>query len=457
MKKLTIIVAAVIVLGCLGLAGASYYTGLQVEKRLPEVLRTAGDRQGIVYTIKEQHRGIFESRYVISFAVPMPAKPGAAAGPLALDMNLRVVHGPIPLGSGSLSPCRAVADATFAVAPDADPSVHEFFTKIPELLQSTLRIRGNFDDTGTLTFVIPPFSRDLDLPQPQQAEPLHVDWKGLTLAMNFAENAPNTGTVEAPGLALKRAKDSLAFEDFSETFSFLWIEGMPHLATVKANAQLKSLDADYPSMNTKFSVTGMTMSESLAPRGPVLDYVVDMKGTRHAANSPDIPASLHIALNSLDAAALNDALGMLQKFNATPQQEPAPEDLVRMGNALLARAPSLDVNITAMEGTPTGPVSLKAEVKTDEMKSLPVNELQALTQLRASGSLNASEKSLLDLLCLVQRADTPALTEEQCQTQTTQQIDQLVTQGQLVRGDGKLTAKAVWDGQHLLLNGNPLQ
>jgi len=454
MKKLAILVAAVIVLGFLALAGAAYYTGGQIEERLPEVLRTAGDRQGVVFTIKEHQRGIFESRYVVAFSVPMPARPGVAPGPLALDMNVRMFHGPIPLGSGSLTPCNAVADAVFALAPDADPKVQEFFAKVPELLKSTLRVRVNFNDTGALTFAIPPFSRDF--PEPQR-EPLHVDWKGLTLAMSFAGNGPNAGTVEAPGLVFKNAKDSIILEGFSEAFNFSWIEGMSHLATVNANAQLKSLDADIVSANTKFSVTGVTMAESLTPRGPVMDYVIDLKGTRHAPGAPDIPAGLHIALNSLDAAALNDALGMLQKSNAGPGQQPSPAEIVRMVTGLLSRAPSLDVNITAMEGTPAGPVSLKAEVKTDEMKSIPANEIQALTQLRAKAWLNASEKSLLDLSCLVQRAKTPALADDACQAQTTQQIDQFVTQKYLVRGDGKLTAEAVWDGQRLLVNGNPLQ
>jgi len=458
-KKVAIVAATLIVVIFLCWVGASYYTGGVIARRLPEELRKVEEITGWSYAIKEEDRGIFRSRYVIAMSLPLPADPDAGASPgvISLDMTWHIPHGPLAFKDGSLTLCQALADVTFAIAPDAAPDVSAAAAQIPELLQSSLHAQANFDDTGSLTFTVPPFFRSF---VQKNGTPLNVDWKGLTLTVNFAKDNSFTGTLDAPALVLRDPKDDnhrVALSGLSETFSAKVVPGRPHLSTGDVHGVLKSLDVNAPAAHTAFSISDITLNGRLAPRGVVLDYTIDVKGTRHAPDSPDIPANLNIALNSLDPDALNELLGMLQKAGVA-KQDPSHEEIVRVASGLLSRSPSITLLASAMEGTPSGPVTLKAQVDTDRMKTLPPSWDRALTQLRVNASLDASETSLLDLMRLLRSENAPGTPAcEQCREEDAQSIDDLVTRGHLIRADGKLAAEVVWDGQTLLINGKPLQ
>jgi len=452
-KKILVVVVVVALVLSGFLIGASFYIGGKIAEQLPDELRKA-QALGIPLTVKEAHRGVFTSRYVIATTIPF-AKSGTR-GPLLVpvEMTSNIIHGPIPFMGGSLVPHMFVGDATFALAADADPAVREAFEKLPELSKSVIHVQGDFDNTGDVTITVPAFSKDL--PQ-KNGTTLHVDWKGFTARAKRGTDTVVTGTFEAPGITLATGPDAVALSGFSGTFATKPIEGLPLLSTGDVHYALKLFDVKMPSEGTAFSVSDITADGHLAARGSLVDYDLVLKGTRHAPGSQDIPASLGITLRSLDAKTLNDLLDLMQKARFHPDQEPSEEEIMRMAAGLLPHSPSVALNISAMEGTPDGPVTLKAEAKTDHMDTLPLSWELARTQLRANASLDASEKSLRMLACLITRALAPGMTDAQCQAVLTQRINELTAQGHLIHTDGKLTSEAVWNGQALLINGKPLQ
>ena len=454
MKKI-LIVAVVVALVLGAAAGSSFYIGAKIARQLPDELRKAEGRiGGIPLTLKEAHQGVFESRYVIAATIPVVG-PGVKTPVLVpVEVTSRVVHGPIPLGAGSFMPRMFVSDSTFALAATADPAMRDEFAKIPELAQSVIHVRGNLGGAADVSITVPPFSRDLPR---EDGATFHVDWKGLFANANIRQDATVTGTFEVPGLEMRTGQDAVVLSGLSGTFASKALEGMSLLSTGDARYALKLLDVNAPSTDTAFSLLDVTVDGHLTARGPVVDYNLVLKGVRRAPGVQDIPATLAITLRSLHAKALDDLLTLLQKARFYPEERPSPTEFIRIAAGLLSGSPGLELNVQAMEGTPAGPISFKAQVNTDQMKTLPFSLASAWAQLRANASLDASEKSFLLLSCLIARAKTPELTDEQCQAQTAQAVDGLVAAGRLIRAGGKLASEAVWDGQSLLINGKLFQ
>lgn len=452
MKKILIAVAALGVF----LTASAYFIGSTVEGRLKENFdNLATSSPNLSCTLKQKHRGIFESSYTYTVDFTGPVAQGSDATPvrISMDATYRVAHGPIPFAAMSFAPCLALADTTFTINPETDADIREVFEKLPELLQTTLHTRYGFD-MGTSTDInMPPVAKSLAFADKPS---LKLSWQGLSATVNVnSELSAYNMTFSAPGLAIQDPAASVSFSGMSggaegkRIQGFVWSGNFHHL--------LQTLDVKPAAPGKPFAAHDLKLNLSLTPNGPVLDYALAVSGTGKLPGGSTIPASLGMTFHSLDLAALNDLETVLHTKSPTPKAQPvSPEDFQRVATAMLKRSPWLEIRLSLMEGG-EGPVQAQANLKTDQMKTLPDNILLALTQLRAQAKLDAPEKTVLDLACLVMKEMGNAQPEAQCRAGITGQLDEFVSRGYLVRNGGQLTSEAVWNGLAVLLNGKPMQ
>lgn len=453
MKKIALILAVLAVAYC----AASYFVGRQAEAVLNtrlEQMKT--DAPGVNCTLKEKRQGIFTSRYTYTLAFNVPGEPGGPASgkPITLDAILDVSHGPVAFAGGP-AVCLALTDTTFAANQDTPQIPRDFLAKLPELAQTTLRTRIAFDGSGATSIAVPPAKRTVQL---ENGTALQVEWQPLEATATFnADFTESEMTGRCPLIRLGDGKASATFAGFSFTSKARRITGKIWGGSYRV--ALESFDVQPAAPDTPVHLDKLYANLDLKPRGGLLDYAAEFGGTGRNQTGTVIPATMSLAVANLDVAALDELQNILQK-QATPgalPQSPAQEDLLRVGNALLARSPRLDLSLKALEGD-LGPVTLQASVNTDNMKQVPANAALIPSMLRATAKLDGPAKGVLELACLLVQNKTkrpssdPALRQEMAV-----QLDQLVLQGILVPSEDRLASVADWDGVGLTVNGKRLQ
>jgi uncharacterized protein YdgA (DUF945 family) len=451
MKKILI---AVVALGALYTASA-YCIGFKVESEITaQVEQLTTNSPNLVCTLKQKHRGIFESSYTygLDFNAPPQAGKDAASSRISFDATWRVAHGPIPFAAKVFNPCLALASATFSINPETDADIREVFDKLPELLETTIHARYGFDLGTTTDITMPPVDKTLAF---ADTPPFQLAWQGLTANVKSnSDLSAYTMTVNAPGLSIKDSEALVSLSGLSGSSEFNRIQGLVWGGDFRY--LLKSLTVEPASPGKPFEVRDLALALNMKPIGPVLDYALDLSGTGKLAGGAILPARLGLTLHSVDLAALNDLLAVLRNKSRTPESPLlSPEDYQRTAKSLLARSPWFEVTLSAMEGG-EGPVAAQANVKTELMKDLPDNLLLAFTELRAGARIDAPEKTFQDLACLFLSETGSAMPEAECRAEVTEQLDAYVSRGYLIRNGGKLSAQAQWNGQGILINGKPM-
>lgn len=157
MKK-AVVVASIVVLGAGGWAGASWYTGKQLESRTPEYQAKINDYlaelvPGLTLTQTSYERGLLSStaHYVLGLA-------GSTDRDEQVDFDLKLDHGPFPasaLARGQLMPVMTFIDAALSKT-EAQVNASAFaLTKgqTPIQAEGTLSYRGDLSTISTIAAV----------------------------------------------------------------------------------------------------------------------------------------------------------------------------------------------------------------------------------------------------------------------------------------------------------------
>ncbi len=451
MKK----VLAVVALAAVLLLASFYVTGQRVEPVLQGLLnQAAAQNSGLTVTPVSKSGGLFTSRLVYNLKLALapdrrnPTKPNT----LSVDVTYDVAHGPVPFTAGVYTPCMADITSTFAVREDSNPDIVNFFKMLPDLEKIKTRTLLAFDSSMTTDLDAPAFTRTVTNPQGVATTFI---WKGASGRMHApAEFTSITGSLTAPGLTIQDKDAVVALQDLKCDLKGKFL--LKNVWSGGYTLRLASLDVK-PEGKDALSLKDLTGDVSLTPRGEVLDYVVAFAAIFMGSQGTPTPAKVALSFKSLDMAALNDLITLTR---ATPKAPGVPAvsetELRNIGNAMLARSPSIELDAEAVEGGDK--LTLRAEFHTEGMKTLPFHMLQALPMLRASADFSGREQALLQLACSISsRVEKGLKDKNQCMTDLAARFEQFVSKGFAMREGDTLVSRARWDGQEFTVNGKPLK
>lgn len=450
MKK----VLAAIVAVALVFVSASYLLGQRAESVVKgQFAKAEAQYPGLVVTLKSESRRVFSSRYVYLLDMTVPQEqPSAKPVRVAVDATVDVAHGPLPLAGASAAPCLAQITGAFAVAPESDPAIKDFFANFPELLASTATTRIFFSMDGASTLTVPPLSRTITT---REGKPLSVSWQGLNAsATHDAEFTTFVNAASAPLLLVKDAEATLALRDMTLASNARLLTGMvwggDHKVKVGA-IEFTSAGAAKPD-----SVSGLSLDVSLTPRGDIADYTVAAEGRLNSSSGASLPLRAKMALRNLDIAALNEFLTLARKSGPGASARTLDEAQLRsIGNAMLPRSPSFGIELGAFEGE--GAVSLSADLSVEGLASIPETAEQAVPFLRGKARLAGGMANLSQAVCRVVASNPQSgVNEEQCRRELPMAAAQYAAMGLLTINGDKVESSATWDGKALMVNGRPL-
>ena len=454
MKRLLLALAALGLIYCT----MAYFIGIKTDDFLKAALdQAATNSPNLSFTLRQKHQGVFRSGSVYTVDLALPAEPGKpdTGKTVSLDMAVDIAHGPIAF-SKSFTPCLALADTTYSVNPTSSLEVRDFLAKFPELLQGTSRTRMGFNMAGTTLFTVPGANKTIRL---ENGTSLQLEWQPLTAAIGFdASLTAATLDARCPFLRIQDQKTSFTLSGLGFAADSKQFKG--RLWTGKHRIGANSITVQPGASDAPVIVDDAFLNVELVPRGPVLDYAIDLGAIgKSGADQKKVPMSIGMVFHNLDVAALEDLQTVLQRQSspAADSQNPNEADFIRIANAILARTPWLDLNGKAFEGG-TAPVTIQASLKVENMTELPPSMLLALPKLRAQAKFNGTDQGVLDLLCLVVQdgAKRPA-GDPGFRKQMAALIDQVLLQGFLAHKDGMLSSEVLWNGAALMVNGRRMQ
>ena len=478
MKK-TFSIVVLILLLVLGLwGGTTYWFGIKTEEQYRALLQQASELQHFKFVNESYSRGFFTStaRTVIEFQPPA----GAAAENQSMQLILThdITHGPFPLSKSparewQFKPVMAIVETGIVLSPETQRSLAGIYAQIPEIASMRDYTVITLDGNGEENLLIPAFQHTFG-----NEEKVAVDWKGLSLRVNFTANLKGySGTLSVPGLEavgkdlhlrindVKSAFDShenpSGFSLGEASFDLAHLEFVDKKETPPQAFLLRGFNA-----NTSSKATGDNINILVAIR---VDQI-KLDETRQGSGV------FEMEFRNLDAASLA-RLEQTVRSQQThpPQQSPEAVQMMMLARymeilpGLLKKSPEIEIrrlDVKTTEGDFTG----KAKIAFDGTKPeatenllMLANAITAQAEFKVGERLlrRAATETMKDNIVTEwkeQRGATPS--DEEISATASPRIDEqlkaLQAQGIIVRENGNCRASARYEAGEIVLNGRPL-
>lgn len=395
MSKLVSGSLGVIAVAALGVGGAAYWSGMQMENWYQEaLLSVAQQTQEVKLSMVRYERGWFSSR--ISTAVSMDTDDGQE---VSFTINQQVYHGPLPLGAGvSPRPSMGVVRTTLNLeSSDWTRQLGKLYGE-QEPIVAVSRI--DFGGASTTTVTMPPLRLE-NVEEVQQLDyaglhgVLRVAARGAAVQGNFemprltftgkaAEGASSGGQVQLQNLQLNINQQQGAFG----------------LLLGESTLQLAKLEMQDPGQ-APFSATGLKVSGAVTQQSPQL-VAAEFRLAAAQINAEQQQGSVNllIALRNLDGATVEK----LQQWQEKAANDAAAgqnlDEGIALLKALLASKPqfSVDAQATTKEGASQAQITLHfQDFASDNLSGNPMTLMEALH----SGSADfAAPKTLVEQVLL---------------------------------------------------------
>ncbi|HBD08058.1 MAG TPA: hypothetical protein DCZ69_07325 [Syntrophobacteraceae bacterium] len=486
MKKGIIAIVVLLVLVVCLWGGATYYFGMKTEQQYQTLLQKASQSRYFTFVNQSYERGFLGSK--ARTVMEVHSVPGAAADNQTIKITLdqAITHGPFPIGkSGNgesqFKPVMAVVDTKFVPSPDAQGQFKELTAQVPEIGAirdtTTLYLDGN----GVEYFVVPAFKRTFG-----DEEKVTVDWKGLTLQVNFSNDFKGfKGSLNIPGLVVEGKDGDLKVKDVNSTFNFA--EGISGLSLGDASFTLAELGfaEKKDAKPVTFSLRGFNASTSNKASGDVVNSMLTVRTDQMKLEDVQYgPGNFELEFRNLDAAMLAKLQKMLRETEAQPkpQSDEASEmmNLAKYGEilaGLLKKSPEIELkrlDLKTSEGDFTG----NAKISFDGTKAGPdFNVIGLAGAIAAQADCRVGERLLHRILTPIMKdriiseikeraaeddpQAEPELPDEKelnalVASAIEEQLNALMQQGILQKGNGEYRSTASYKAGQIVLNGRPL-
>jgi uncharacterized protein YdgA (DUF945 family) len=477
-KKLVSIGTVLVVL-LLGLwAAATYWFGTKTEQRYHALLKQASQYQYLKLLNESYSRGFLGSkaRTVVEIHTP----PGAATGiqPFRFTLAHDITHGPIsfgklPDGNWYFKPLMAIIETRLVLGPETQSQLAEVYAQVPEMASMRDYTVIHLDGQGTEHFLIPAFRHALG-----NENPATVDWKGLSFQVNFTADLKRfTGSFSVPGLEVMAKDGDLRIQEVKSVFDYH--EGTSGVSLGDASfdiAGMEFIDKQGDAARA-FFIRAFTINTSNKASGDNLNCVVGIRTEQVKVGETQYgPGIFEIELRNLDAASIARLQQAVRELQTQPQQ-PSAEQMQMMMLAkyaeilpgLLKKSPELEITqlrVKTSEGDFTG----KAKIAFDGTKAESTQNLLALaTALTAQAEFKVGEGLLHSVAASVMKENIIAEkrgeqggvpSDQEVKALATARIDEqlnaLVAQNILVKGNDNYQASASYKAGAIVLNGRPL-
>jgi uncharacterized protein YdgA (DUF945 family) len=477
-KKLISLITVLVVLS-LGLwTAATYWFGTKTEQRYHAFLKQASQYQYLRLVNESYSRGFLGSkaRTVVEFHPP----PGTVTGdqPFQFKLDHDITHGPLsfgksPEGQAQFKPVMAIIETRLVLSPEIQNQLAEVYAQVPELASMRDYTVIYLDGQGTERFLIPAFQ--LAVCKDNQAT---VDWKGLTLEVNFTADLKRfTGSLSVPGLEVMATDGDLRIQEVKSAFDYQ--EGISGLTLGDASFDVTRMEfADKQGDASRaFRIQAFKINTSNKASGDNLNVVVGIRTEQVKVGEAQYgPGIFELELRNLDAASISRLQQALHELQ-TQQPQPSVEQMQTMMLAkygeilpgLLKKSPELEVTQLQLK-TSDGDFMGKAKIAFDGTKADSMQNLLALaTALTAQAEFKVGEGLVHSVAASVmkesiveeskgEQGGTPS--DQEVKALATARIDEqlnaLVAQNILVKGNDNYQASASYKAGAIVLNGRPL-
>ena len=478
MKKLISLITVLVVLS-LGLwTAATYWFGTKTEQRYHALLKQGSQYQYVKLANESYSRGFLGSkaRTVVEFH---PA-PGTATGdqPFQLKLDHDITHGPLsfgksPDGLSQFKPVMAIIETKLVLSPEIQSQLAEVYAQVPELASMRDYTVIYLDGQGAERFLIPAFRHAVG-----NENPATVDWKGLSFQVNFTADLKRfTGSLSVPGLEVVAKEGDLKIQEVKSAFDYQ--EGTSGLSLGDASFNVAGMEfvdkqGDAPHA---FVIRAFNINTSNKASGENLNCVVGIRTEQVKVGEAQYgPGIFELELRNLDAASiarLQQAIRELQ----TQQPQPSVEQMQTMMLAkygeilpgLLKKSPELEITQLQVK-TSQGDFMGKAKIAFDGTKADSMQNLLALaTALTAQAEFKVAEGLLHSVAATImkesiveerkgEQGGTPSDQEVKAlaTARLDEQLNALVAQNILVKGNDNYQASASYKAGAIVLNGRPL-
>jgi len=485
MKKGWILIA-VVLLGVVGWAGATYVVGGRVEKQYFALLNQYQQWGPVSLTSQGYQRGFLSAKAQTRVEMTFPTAGGAegqapAIETLQMVFEHTVHHGPLPFGgpSGhiSLSPALATVETRLlrVATGDGDQAFESLLQEIPELKESLAFARIGFDGAASGLLQVPPFEkRDGD------GEFL---WGGATFTTEYAPRAKTlAGSFDMPKVEFRKSGGGLRWSgirgdfDLVEAFPMLFVGSSKMTFGPLAVTEAKQPGGEGP----VFELQSIEIVSDSRCEGPLVQINQTMKLDGASFEGKVYgPLLCDVEMKNLDGQVLSDFQQQLQGVYREADSF-QPEELVvkllplygDLLTKLLAGNPELHVKRLYV-ATPMGEAEGTFRMKLDGMQGVdpkdPAALMQSLQHLDSSadvavdeslvrgilvGSLKSSQQKVADAGGRPSMSDTEI--EGMVDRQLAAQLEALVAQHFIVREGKKIKSSATFKQGELVVNGQPM-
>ncbi|MBL8491707.1 MAG: YdgA family protein [Rhodocyclaceae bacterium] len=468
MKRLVLVLLALVLLAAGGFTWVSRQAGLEVAEAIAEQQAFVARQPWLRIVSQTYDRGLFASTASATVELRGPyaeavgqalARAAGIQGPVRLAYLHDIRHGPLPnWRQGDLTPARAVVETRFRLEGDLGNRLPELFG--PEA--PALVVTEFIDAQGGIAHLrLPAVSRDL-------AGGARLAWQGLAGDIRFTRAYDSIRSdLAMPALELTGRDGRAALNRISLKADMRL--GAHGLWLGTADARAGEFTANWPGMN--LVATGAGYRTGVTEVGEFLDVTGDMGAEGIEAQAEKAgPVRLAFSVKHLHGPtvkALRDAAEALQQRNLKPREEMLEQMALtrRFVGDLMRHQPELRIDELSFR-MPAGDLKLSFALRVaryDEESA--ANPLKALDGIEADLDLDLAEPLALALgeKALRQRGRLamPGAVEDpeadgQARSAASDQINALVVQGHLVRDGDRLKTSARWREGGLKVNGFPV-
>jgi uncharacterized protein YdgA (DUF945 family) len=487
MKKSVVIVVVLllVVVGVWG--GATYWFGLKTEQQYQMLLQKASQSRHLKFVNESYQRGFLSSK--ARSIMEIQPTPGVTPGdqPIKLTLDHEITHGPFPIiqsaqGDSQFKPLMAVFDTKIVLPPETQAQFKELLAQVPEIGSIRDRTTLYLDGNGEEKFVVPPLKRTFG-----DENKVAVDWKGLTLQVNFTGDLKGfKGTLSVPGLEVVAKDINLKVKEVKSAFNMQ--EGIGGLSLGEASLSLADLEfaENQDAKAAAFHLRGFNANTSNKAAGDNINSLLAIRTDQMKLEDVQYgPGIFELEFRNLDAASIAKLQKMLREANTQPQQQQSDEamellNLAKYGEivaGLLRKSPEIEITRFDLKTT-EGDFTAKAKVTFDGTKAGPDFNILALTNaIAAQADCQVGERLLRRLISATMKDKIIAEMKEKSgdddseleselpdekelnalvSSAVEEQLQALMQQGLLQKANGEYRSSASYKAGQIVLNGRPL-
>lgn len=420
----------VIAVAALGVSGAAYWSGIQIERWYQEALAASAQQtEDIKLTTVRYQRGLFSSQ--VTTAVRASAEDGTD---LSFAIHQQVYHGPLPFAGGGML---RLGMGTVRTTLDLQSSAWTrqlgkwYGNQEPIVALSQIDFAG--DSTTTIT--MPP----LRLENTEDLQKL--DYAGLQGNLRIAaQGAEVQGNFQVASLEITgkpqegaTSGDLVELRDLQANINQR--QGAFGLLFGESTFNLAKLHIQDPGQ-APFSISALKVSGALTQQSPQL-VAAEFRATaaQVSAEQQQGSANLLIALRNLDGATVAQLQKWQEKMTSAADGGQNVDEGVALLKALLTSKPqfSVDAQATTQEGA--SQVQITLNFQDFDSANVLQNPMTLLGGLETGSADFAAPKTLVEQILVNQTleqltasADGQGTDAQALETQAAAQVDQEIKQ-----------------------------